>query len=167
MDSSDIVSYALFGDGIATVLVEPDASSRAPKLIDFEFLDTKEVLVSYEIKLSLDRRLLDVVPDLAAQCLKVIFSRHGLSIGDVKHWIVHPAGRRILDNIETKFKINLGISREILKNFGNIGASSVFFILKKIMEEENPQPGDHGVILSFGPGKDGGFTVATCLLKWN
>ena len=166
-DVNDIVSWALFGDAIAVATVDESIGVATPTIIDFSHHNETAHLVKYENgRLSLNRDLPTAVPQLVERCLTPLFQRYDITIQDIVHWIVHPAGRKVLDNIEGRFNINLSNSRVILRNFGNVGASSVFFVLKKIMAEENPQPGDYGVILSFGPGKNSGFVVAACLLQW-
>ena len=39
---------------------------------------------------------------------------------------------------------------------------TVMFTLDRTMRQGDPQPGDYGLMMGFGPG----LTIETCLLQW-
>ena len=80
--------------------------------------------------------------------------KHKLIRADISFWVIHPGGRRIIEEIQKA----LGISEEdtkdswdILKNYGNMLSPSIMFVLEKTMMRENPL-GKYGLVISFSPG---------------
>lgn len=72
---------------------------------------------------------------------------------NVAHWAVHPGGRAILDGVQTGLGLkedDLQISRNILRQYGNMSSATLMFVLKDIVEN-NHVPG-LGCALAFGPG---------------
>ncbi|KAI8571280.1 hypothetical protein RHMOL_Rhmol01G0107300 [Rhododendron molle] len=86
-------------------------------------------------------------------------------------WIVHPAGRPILDKIDAKLGLNkekLRASRNVLRDYGNMWSSSVLFVLDEMRKGSIAQRKtttgegfEWGVLLGFGPG----VTVETVVLR--
>ena len=77
-------------------------------------------------------------------------------INDIKHFAIHPGGKKILEVVEKE----LGIEKEqnqpaytILNNFGNMSSPTVLFVLKEIFKNLN-QEDENSLVLSFafGPG---------------
>lgn len=169
---NDIVVYSLFGDGIAVIIVEgkKKTESTVPEILDFSYYNERSDIADFQGKrIILKRDLPDKVPSIIDPCLSKLLRRHGLMKSDIEHWIVHPGGRRIIDCIESFFglsKTKLLPSRNILRQYGNMSASSVLFVLKEIIDSK-AHSGDIGLIASFGPGlNQNEFSVALCLLKW-
>jgi predicted naringenin-chalcone synthase len=109
------------------------------------------------------------VPEIAAELIEVavnrLLQRHGLKANAIKHWIIHAAGSRIIDNIRDALKLpeeKMSISRWTLRNYGNTSATSVGITGKRLMELNTMKQGDYGLVLSLGPGMTGGAT----LLQW-
>jgi alkylresorcinol/alkylpyrone synthase len=68
---------------------------------------------------------------------------------------VHPGGERVLD----AFPDGLGFpeevlapSRAVLYNYGNMSSATVLFVLEEVLRNHAPQPGELGVMYSFGAG---------------
>ncbi len=77
---------------------------------------------------------------------------HGLSLDQVASWAVHPGGPRILDAVESALDLGpqaLCVSRETLRDHGNMSSPTVLFILERMMRESHALP---CVALAFGPG---------------
>jgi predicted naringenin-chalcone synthase len=96
------------------------------------------------------------VPDLIKQHLRPWFEswlgRQGLVLADVGSWAVHPGGPRILTAVEESLGLDreaLGVSREVLAEYGNMSSPTVLFILDRLRERQAPRP---CVMLGFGPG---------------
>ena len=80
--------------------------------------------------------------------------KHKLIRSNISFWVIHPGGRRIIEEIQKA----LGISEEdtkdswdILKNYGNMLSPSIMFVLEKTMLREKI-PGKYGLAISFSPG---------------
>ncbi len=73
----------------------------------------------------------------------------------IDHWAVHPGGTAVLKSVSRKFELDddaLRNSHHVFRNYGNMSSPSVIFVLKRIMDEDDPQPGEIGLLLSFGAG---------------
>ena len=80
--------------------------------------------------------------------------KHKLIRSNISFWVIHPGGRRIIEEIQKA----LGISKEdtmdswdILKNYGNMLSPSIIFVLEKVMTRERIH-GKYGIAISFSPG---------------
>ena len=60
----------------------------------------------------------------------------GLELADVDDFICHPGGSKVLKALEDAFGLpsgGLAASREILRDYGNMSAATVLFILKRVL----------------------------------
>lgn len=172
-DINDIVNFALFGDGMACAIVGDTSTDKHSNIgiVDFAYYhDERNDLARYDHgsgKFYLGRDIPQEAPAIVENCIEELLDKHNIPIQDIKYWIVHPGGRKILDRIENHFKIQSRLyhSREILRQYGNIGASSLLFVLKDVMTSKQEDSG-YGIMIGFGPGHVGGFSAGACLLQW-
>jgi predicted naringenin-chalcone synthase len=157
-----LVSNAIFGDGAAaTVLANGQGNGRV-RLGGFSaglFPKDRQHL-HYRTQDSKLRNVLSQrVPVVGARrgqrVIDWLLADNGLTYRDVAHWIVHPGGERVLD----AFQRTLGLpdeaivpSRAVLYDYGNMSSATVLFVLERVLREHTPQPGEVGVICSFGAG---------------
>jgi predicted naringenin-chalcone synthase len=79
----------------------------------------------------------------------------------VDHWLVHPGGPQILDVVESALRLpprTLGLSREVLRNYGNMSSPTILFILRAALEAGLV---GRTMLLAFGPG----LTIESALLE--
>jgi alkylresorcinol/alkylpyrone synthase len=91
--------------------------------------------------------------------------RHGRTQQDIKGWILHPGGSRLLGNVEQALgltKADTQPSWDILGNVGNLSSATILFILQEWLEKRPLQPGDYALAAAFGPG----FSAEFLLLQW-
>jgi predicted naringenin-chalcone synthase len=89
----------------------------------------------------------------------------GLERESIDHWLVHPGGRGIIEGVQKGLGLTdgqVGVSYEVLANYGNMGTPCSFYVLKGTIEQRKPQPGDVGLMVTIGPG----VTVGLMLLRW-
>lgn len=82
-----------------------------------------------------------------------LLTRHGLTIGEVDGWAVHPGGPKILDVVQEQLGLPaeaLAASRGVLSAYGNCSSPTVLLVLDAL--RRRPQPPRHVVMLAFGPG---------------
>jgi predicted naringenin-chalcone synthase len=94
-----------------------------------------------------------------------LFSRRGISMAHIRFWIVHPGGRKVLDNVQKNLGLTdaqLRFSRTVLRNYGNMSSPTVMFVLDEVVRTGDPQPGDLGVMIALGPG----MAAEVALLRW-
>lgn len=69
-------------------------------------------------------------------------------------WAVHPGGRLILDAVQDACGLTdeqMHLSREVLRQFGNMSSASIMFILRDLLAEERTAA-QAGRAIAFGPG---------------
>jgi predicted naringenin-chalcone synthase len=167
----NMVASALFGDGLAATVIGPERPDQ-PKIIDtmtysdyeaHDFLGFRVSDKGYEIRLNtkVPKKLREIVPEVVENFL----GRNNLQKNDIRFWGIHPGGAKIVDYLEDGLELSaedLRYSREILKQYGNMSSVTIFFVLNKIFQEGQPQPGDVALLQAFGPG----LTIELCLLQW-
>jgi alkylresorcinol/alkylpyrone synthase len=89
----------------------------------------------------------------------------GLARKDVRHWIAHTGGPKVLDAFERALELPpdaLRRSWASLRETGNLSSASVLFVLSELLSSDEPRPGDLGLMMAMGPG----FCAELVLLKW-
>jgi alkylresorcinol/alkylpyrone synthase len=90
---------------------------------------------------------------------------HGLARRDVRHWVAHTGGPKVLDAFESSLELPpdaLARSWASLREVGNLSSASVLFVLGEMLESGEARPGDWGLMLAMGPG----FCAELVLLRW-
>jgi len=82
-------------------------------------------------------------------------------LDDIDHFVCHPGGAKVLDALEEAFGVTPGgltASREMLRDYGNMSAASVLFVLEHVLRQ-----GGSGRFLlsSLGPGFTAAFLTMT------
>lgn len=169
------VVNSLFGDGAAAVVVRADKADdwrNGPSIEDFEpFILTDAIsAMRYErdgpfLSFVLERDIPFVIGRNAHIPVDNLLSRHGLARKDIRHWVVHSGGKKVIDAIAR----NLGLeedavrhTRSVLRRLGNVSSSSVLFSLEALRKEKIAASGDLGVLMAMGPGT----SIETALLRW-
>jgi polyketide synthase Type III len=94
-----------------------------------------------------------------------LLSGAGLRRSDIGHWLVHSGGKKVIDAV----RVNLGLTRHdlrhttgVLRDYGNVSSASFLFSYERLAREGVTNPGDHGLLLTMGPGS----TLETALVQW-
>ena len=77
---------------------------------------------------------------------------HGLALGDIESWAIHPGGPRIVTAVGKSLGLSreqTATSRDVLAECGNMSSPTVLFILERLQEQGARRP---CVALGFGPG---------------
>src|SRR6476661_6046661 len=169
-----VVGNAICGDGAAAFLLaaRPQANSSYPQVIDFEtFIDTDQIdevgLRHREGKLRivLGASIQHLAGPMIEKALQPLLQRHGLSRSHIGFWVVHPGGRKVIDNVQKHFGMTdaqLCFSRTVLRNYGHMSSPTVMFVLDEVVRSGDPRPGDWGIMVALGPG----MAAETALLRW-
>jgi predicted naringenin-chalcone synthase len=102
--------------------------------------------------MTLSKRIPEVIGTHLRPWLDDWLAGHGLSVGDVRSWAIHPGGPKILDATAATLKLPsdaVWASREVLAEYGNMSSATVLFILKRLIDRGAKPP---CVALGFGPG---------------
>jgi predicted naringenin-chalcone synthase len=175
----NMVVNSLFADGAAAAIVrqEPDkkvnsGSIPRPHLVDsatFCDYQTFDHMAFHLGNNGFQMRLSAYVPQVLAANVEVFIDqmlvRNGLRREEIRHWGIHPGGRKILDSIQERLGLgedDLAPARQVLRDYGNMSSPTILFVLDEIMQTRQPEPGDYGVLMAFGPG----LTMEAALLYW-
>jgi alkylresorcinol/alkylpyrone synthase len=169
----NMIASALFGDGLAAVVVGPVSAERgqpqllqtmtysdynAQGLMGFHLSDTGfQIHLSPKVPKLLRAMIAEPVTDFLRQM--------GLKITDIRFWGIHPGGAKIVEYIGQALELapeELWYAQQVLCHYGNMSSATIFFVLESIIKEGQPRPGDYALLLSFGPG----LTVELCLVQW-
>lgn len=168
---ANIVSAAIFGDGAACVLLSSEENAKGPEILAeemYHFYDN-EHMMGFKLTNSGLQMILDIeVPYTIAEhfpnMLHPFLTKQNLEIKDIDHLIFHPGGKKIVQMVESLFSDlgkNINTTKDILRLYGNMSSATVLYVLEEIMNQ-NPQKGEKGLMLSFGPG----FSAQRVLLQW-
>jgi alkylresorcinol/alkylpyrone synthase len=170
LDSDDpaaVVATALFGDGAAAAIVTSGSHSLAhitasaeklwPDTLRIMGWDVEDpglsVVFDRAIPPFISAELADAVDDMAEQM--------GTKRDKIDRLCCHPGGVKVIDAIESALDLNQGelnLEREILRDYGNMSAPTVLFVLDRLLERGLP---DNVMMTAFGPG----FTCAGLMLQ--
>ena len=154
-----LVSTALFADGAAAAVL---GNAPGPELLGSHSTTWPgtEDIMGWEIieagfKVQLSRSIPQLVRERMPQNIETACSSVGLAPEEVEHLVTHPGGAKVLDAFEEVFGLGPGglvLSREVLRDYGNMSSVTVLFILERFLESGAYAPGEYGVISALGPG---------------
>jgi alkylresorcinol/alkylpyrone synthase len=166
------VGSAIFGDGCAAAVLSGDRTRPGPVIVATHVhqiagtLDAvKLVADSEDSYLHLDRELPDLASAGLGDLVSAFLSENGLAAGAVDHWIVHPGGRRILQCARDALGLDdddVAISWRALAEYGNVGTPSIFYVMRRTLDERSPERGERGLVVTIGPG----VTLGLMLLEF-
>jgi len=163
---SNVIATALFGDGAAAAVVSTEAEGPAlgragqhtwPQSLDIMGWSVEEdglgVIFSRDIPALTRTEFRKVASGFLA--------RDRLSFADVDCFVCHPGGAKVLDALEEAFDRPAGalaMSRDVLRDYGNMSAPTVLFVLERVLAA-----GTEGLcfLSALGPG----FTAAFLEMK--
>jgi len=172
---SNFIGSSLFADGVAACIITGDNhKSKTAKEISFlssqsklyydtldvmgwEFLDKGfKVLFSQDIPAIIANNIgIDVASFLA---------KNNLALGDIKNFIFHPGGKKILSAYEEVLKVEgdfLKNTKEVMYDNGNMSSPTVLYVLEKFFTQGFSS--GYGLMVTMGPG----FSSEMVLLQMN
>ncbi|KAF7824694.1 chalcone synthase-like [Senna tora] len=172
-----VVGHAIFGDGAAAMVIgaDPIRSVECPL---FKIVSTSQQTVEGTEKALhlyasergqiyfIEKEVQSILECNVKKCIFNAFGSLGITINDSDFnslfYVVHPGGKTVLNVVDRVLGLKeekLGASRTILREYGNMWSSSVFFVLdemrKKSSNEGKTTTGEGckwGALMAFGPG---------------
>lgn len=170
--TESLITQALFGDASVSMLIgsAPDGAGTQFLRTHTEQLYDQHTMMSLNIgNRSFWMTLAAGVPELLRQNIERFVNRLldplGLSAGDIDHWAIHPGGPKIVRLLGKQLGLTSDQQRaswDILANAGNCASATVLLVLENILQIDKPGPGEHGVLLTFGPG----LTIEGAVLRF-
>ena len=166
---------SLFGDGCgAMVLASGDAPGTGPEVLGLSSRVVPEAwrAISYQwapehqrFGLYLDKDIPNVLGMHSPAPITALLDEVGLCRCDIKHWLVHAGGRKVISAIGDANGLtphDLRHATSVLRRYGNLGSPTVMFSYEALLNEDTIAAGDYGLMVTMGPGA----TIETALVRW-
>lgn len=161
---SNFIGSSLFSDGCAALIITGDNhKNKAKKNISFVGTQSKLYYNSLDVMgwefLDKGFKVLfsqDIPTIIAKNIYKDVFSfleKYQLKISDIKNFIFHPGGKKILTAYEEQLKVEgdfLKNTREVMNDYGNMSSSTVLYVLERFFTQDFEN--GYGLMVSMGPG---------------
>ena len=172
-----LVASGLFGDGAAAVVLVGERRAaamglRGPRVIGSRsrfYPDTSRVMGwdvgGSGLRIVLSAGVADVVTAHLGDDMKSFLDAHDLDVADVRHWVAHPGGPKVIDAVTSSLGLDaeaLAPTRRSLAAIGNLSSASVLHVLADTLDDHAPGTGEPAVMLAMGPG----FCSELVLLEW-
>jgi 3,5-dihydroxyphenylacetyl-CoA synthase len=164
------VANAIFADGAAAALLGTEGGGCSlaghRTIMRSEYLDCMGFTFPggrARVRLSKDVRR--IAPVMMGELTLRLLKDHGLRREDVRFWILHSAGRRVLERAQAALELtddDVAFSRDVLRRFGNLSSATVLFVLDEVLRTGDARHGDWGVMIALGPG----FAAEGAMLHW-
>ncbi|MDP2345893.1 MAG: 3-oxoacyl-[acyl-carrier-protein] synthase III C-terminal domain-containing protein [Deltaproteobacteria bacterium] len=170
-----LVGALLFGDGVAACVVRGVEADKAPTGLELQasqswLFEDSWGYMGFEVKDSGLHLVLDKgIPGAVERSIKPVMlgflDTHGLAGKDVDFHVLHPGGKKVIDEVARTFELAPGAldaCRDCLRDVGNLSSASVMVVLKNTFERAQPKDGARGLLTAFGPG----FSAEMVLGRW-
>lgn len=164
------VAHAIFADGAGALALSADGAGPAVVAHRTIFRSEHLPAMGFEypggrprVVLSKDVRRIGAT--MMGEMARALMETQGLKQADVRHWILHSAGRRVLDRARDLLELSdaqMAPARGVLREFGNMSSATILFVLERTLRLESPVDGEWGVMIGLGPG----FAAEGALLRW-
>jgi alkylresorcinol/alkylpyrone synthase len=163
---SNIIATSLFSDGAAAAVVV----GKEHKLFDrvgISFIDSLSTtfpnsldVMGWEVvdtgfKVIFSKDIPTIVRKYIKPNTTELLNKHNLTLSDIKHFITHPGGLKVISAYEESLGLPSGaleLSRKILREHGNMSSPSVLYVLDEFLRSGKYSLGDYGLISALGPG---------------
>jgi prepilin-type processing-associated H-X9-DG protein len=169
----NLLANALFADGSAAVLVEASSESNLQlELQQFhnDLTEKQSDDMAWSIgDVGFEMKLTSYVPDIIRTGIRELstslLKKIDRTVKDVKHFVIHPGGKRILKVIEQELEISENQNSSayrVLKNFGNMSSPTVLFVLEDQLKSLTRSDVSENILsFAFGPG----LTLESMVMK--
>ena len=170
LDSEDpaaVVATALFGDGAAAAVISSrdQGLARIAGSAERVWPDTLRIM-GWDVEdpglaVVFDRAIPPFIEAELAATIDQMLDTLGYRRSDIDRLCCHPGGVKVIDAIETALALKPGqldLERAVLRDYGNMSAPTVLFVLQRLIERGLPQ---RVLMTAFGPG----FTCAGLVLE--
>jgi alkylresorcinol/alkylpyrone synthase len=160
---SNIVATALFGDGAAAALISSEGDGpRVTGGGEYTWPDSLDVM-GWEVtpegfKAIFSRDIPELVTTQLHDVAVGFLGERELRLRDIDAFLCHPGGAKVLDALEIAYEVEPGrllTSREVLRDYGNMSAATVMFVLERDFDASWRR----ALVSALGPGFTAGFTL--------
>ncbi|HTD22862.1 MAG TPA: 3-oxoacyl-[acyl-carrier-protein] synthase III C-terminal domain-containing protein [Terriglobales bacterium] len=173
VSAANVISSMLFGDGAAAVVVcGRNMSHSGPEILATRsiFYPNSEELMGWDIsengfRIVLSPDVPKIILEHLGKDVDEFLGAQGLCRCDIKTWIMHTGGPKVLEATESALKLPKGaldVSWNCLRKAGNLSSASVLLVLENFMTSKRPKSGSYGLLAAMGPG----FCSELVLIRW-
>ncbi len=164
------VAHAIFADGAGALAL--GTAGAGPAIVTHRTLFRPEHLdaMGFEypggrprVILSKDVRRIGAA--MMGEMAETLMAEQGLKREDIRYWVLHSAGRRVIDRARTLLELGeaeVAHSRAVLRRYGNMSSATILFVLEETLRQESPVDDEWGLMIALGPG----FAAEGALLRW-
>ncbi|MGM8365385.1 type III polyketide synthase [Virgibacillus sp. W0181] len=176
----NLVGTALFGDGIAAVLLIGEESKyvehqkyQVPKIIKSSSFTKKNSIdiMGWDVRNSgfaviFSKRIPGLVKTIWKEHLFRFFKEEKIDPSMFSTYIAHPGGTKVLEAMEAVLSVSKHQfihSYDVLRNHGNMSSATVFYVLYEwLTAQAKTQSKSPSIISALGPG----FSSELALVEW-
>lgn len=154
-----IVANGLFADGAGAVVLGPDGEDDSWRLVDTtsRLASASDEAMTWKVgdhgfEMTLSSEVPKLIQGEVLAWVEGWLASHGLTLGDVMHWAIHPGGPEIVRTATKTLGLPEAagrVSASVLADHGNMSSPTVLFILNRLREQGATGP---CVVMGFGPG---------------
>ena len=164
------VAHAIFADGAGALALASDGDG--PEIVAHRTVFRPEHLsaMGFEYpggrpRVVLSKEVRRIGAAMMKEMAEALLAGHGLKQEDIRHFVLHSAGRRVIDQAQKLMGLDesaIAHSRHVLRHFGNMSSATVLFVLDELLRSGETAPGEWGLMIALGPG----FAAEGALLRW-
>jgi alkylresorcinol/alkylpyrone synthase len=169
LSKSNIVATALFGDGAAAALLSTDGEGPAMVAAGEHTWPGSLDVMGWEVaddglKAIFSRDIPKLVTTQLHDAASHFLAGHGLTIDKMDRFVCHPGGAKVIGALEHAFGLAQGAlveARAVLRDYGNMSASTVMFVLDRMLAKARMTEAswERALMNALGPGFTAGFLV--------
>ncbi|MES2379232.1 MAG: 3-oxoacyl-[acyl-carrier-protein] synthase III C-terminal domain-containing protein [Bacteroidota bacterium] len=169
---SNFIGSSLFSDGIAACIIKGDNHTTQGNKVDYIASSSKLYYDSLEVmgwdfqdtgfKVLFSKDIPTFIHENVKQDITEFLTKHSLQLGDIKNFIFHPGGKKVLDAYTDALGVEgdfLNKTRAVMNDNGNMSSATVLYVLERFMREGFED--GYGLMMAMGPG----FSSEMVLLK--
>ena len=161
---SNVIATALFGDGAAGAIVSTAGAGRAlGGSGEHTWPDSLDIMGWHVEDDGLGVQFSKDIPALIRRDFAAVMGGFLVAAGvgreTIGHFLCHPGGTKVVDALEAAIGAGSGAldhSRAVLRDFGNMSAATVMFVLDRFLRSGE---GGRSLMTAVGPGFTAGFLV--------
>jgi alkylresorcinol/alkylpyrone synthase len=158
LSKANIVATALFGDGAAAAVLRAgdEGIARIEGGAEILWPDTLGIM-GWDVEdpglgVIFDRAIPPFVEENMARGVEQILASLQLGRADIARFTCHPGGAKVVAALEQSLTLDQGtldLEREVLRDYGNMSAPTVLFVLERLIARGLPE---RTMLLALGPG---------------
>jgi predicted naringenin-chalcone synthase len=164
------VAHAIFADGAGALALATEGGGPAIIAHRTRFRSEHLGAMGFEYpggrpRVVLSKDVRRIGAQMMGEMAALLMAAQGLKREDVRYWVLHSAGRRVIDRARSLLELSeaeVSHSRAVLRRYGNMSSATILFVLEETLRRESPVDGEWGLMIALGPG----FAAEGALLRW-